>query len=78
MIVNPYADKEADKKDNTELIEMNDVTNADCLIVAVGHSEFKMVAPENIGELHYDGVDERKGLFDVKGLYMLKTLMLLE
>lgn len=70
IIVDPWATKEdAMKEYNVELTDMKDVENADCIILAVAHNEFKELSLEEIDSL-YDSntVANERVLIDVKGL----------
>lgn len=70
IIVDPWATKEdAMKEYNVELTDMKDVENADCIILAVAHNEFKELSLEEIDSL-YDSntVASERVLIDVKGL----------
>lgn len=75
VVVDPWADgKEAQKEYGVELIGMEDVKDADCIIVAVGHNEFKELTIDNIKNMYRKCEDGEKVLIDVKGLYSVKQL----
>ena len=48
--------------------------NADCVIVAVAHNEFRKLGLEKIKGLFRKCPDEEKVLIDVKGLYKIEDL----
>ena len=59
---------------NIKLTKIEDVKDADCVIVAVAHNEFKKLGLSRIRELYRDVSDKEKVLIDVKGLYAVKDL----
>ena len=56
------------------LTKMEDVQDADCVIVAVAHNEFKAMSLTDIKALFKNGEDDEKVLLDVKGLYKVVDL----
>jgi UDP-N-acetyl-D-galactosamine dehydrogenase len=50
------------------------VNNANCIIVAVAHNEFRALSLDDIKNLFADVPDEEKVLLDVKGLYNIQDL----
>ncbi len=75
-IVDPWASEaDAMHEYGVTLTELKDVSDADCVIVAVAHNEFKALSLENIKSLfRTDITDDKKVLIDVKGLYSVKDL----
>lgn len=74
MVVDPWANKEDAKKEyGVELSEYNQVKDADCIIVAVAHEQFKTISLDKIKELYGENVDN-KVLIDVKGLFNITEL----
>ena len=74
-IVDPWASvTEAKKEYGVELTELSEVKDADCVIVAVAHNEFKSLSLDQIKKLFKDSIDEEKVLIDVKGLYKIDEL----
>lgn len=74
MVVDPWANKEDAKKEyGVELSEYNQVKDADCIIVAVAHEQFKTISLDKIKELYGETVDN-KVLIDVKGLFSITEL----
>ena len=56
------------------LTELKDVKDADCIIVAVAHKEFRAMSLADIKALYRQCPDEEKVLLDVKGIYSVKEL----
>ena len=56
------------------LTKLEDVKDADCVIVAVAHNEFKALSLEDVKHLFRDCADREKVLLDVKGLYKVADL----
>ena len=56
------------------LTKMEDVKDADCVIVAVAHNEFRALSLDDIKALFKDGADDDKVVLDVKGLYKADDL----
>ena len=59
---------------NVKLTKIEDVKDADCVIVAVAHNEFKSMSLNDLRKLFKAGTDEEKVLIDVKGLYKVEDL----
>ena len=57
-----------------KLTKMEDIKDADCVIVAVAHNEFKELDIDKIKTFYKDTTDSEKVLIDVKGLYAIKDL----
>lgn len=75
VVIDPWANKaEAMNEYGVELKTMDDAKNADCVIVAVAHNEFKAMSLNDIKNLFKMGSDEEKVLLDVKGLYKVSDL----
>jgi UDP-N-acetyl-D-galactosamine dehydrogenase len=76
IVVDPWASQEdAMKEYGVTLTELSDVKDADCVIVAVAHNEFKALSLESIKDLfRKDLEDSKKVLIDVKGLYSVSDL----
>lgn len=75
VVVDPWADeKEAFREYGVKLTELENVKNADCIIVAVAHNEFKRMSLDEIKVLCKDCPDNEKVLIDVKGLYSIFDL----
>lgn len=57
------------------LTKIEDVSNVDCVIVAVAHSEFKTMSINDIKKLFRHGEDSKKILVDVKGVFKIDDLV---
>lgn len=74
-VVDPWADKkDAMKEYGIELKTLEDAHDADCIIVAVGHDEFKKMSLHEIKTYFKEADDTQKVLLDVKGLYKVQDL----
>ena len=74
-VVDPWPDPEVAKSEyGVRLIPMEEVTDADCVIVAVAHNEFRDLTLEDIKKMFKIGLDEEKVLVDVKGIYNIDDL----
>lgn len=75
IVIDPWANKkEAMHEYGVELKSMDDAKNADCIIVAVAHDEFKKIPLDSIKSLFKESEDNEKVLLDVKGLYEIGEL----
>lgn len=69
LVVDPWADPaDAKKEYNVDLVDMCDVKDADCIIFAVAHEQFKDMSIEQIDTLYGNFPDNEKVLIDVKGM----------
>ena len=75
-VCDPWADSEVAKQVyNVDLVELEDLPKADCVIVAVGHNEFRSMSMMQLKELFKDDLaDDEKVLIDVKSLYRMDEL----
>lgn len=74
-VVDPWAsERDAMKEYGVELKTLADAKDADCIIVAVAHNEFREMGLSKIKELFRDVSDDQKVLIDVKGLYKVDEL----
>lgn len=75
MVVDPWANKkEAKREYDVELQDMSEVKDADCIIMAVAHNEFKELSLDEIDGMFKNMPMKEKVLIDVKGLYNLKEV----
>ena len=75
VVVDPWAsERDAMHEYGVTLTDFKDAKDADCIIVAVGHNEFKAMSLAQIKGMFKDGADDEKILVDVKGLYSVATL----
>lgn len=74
-IVDPWAsEKDALSEYGIKLAKIEDISGADCIIIAVAHNEFKNLSINSIKKLFKAVPDEEKVLIDVKGLYKIEDL----
>ena len=75
VIVDPWAsERDAMHEYGVTLTKLEDAKDADCVIVAVAHNEFKALTLDDIKKLYKAGDDAQKVLIDVKGLYKVSEL----
>lgn len=60
---------------DVDLVPFNEIPKADCVIVAVGHSEYRSMSMMQLKELFKkESADDEKVLVDVKSLYRMDEL----
>jgi UDP-N-acetyl-D-galactosamine dehydrogenase len=75
VVVDPWASgRDAMHEYGVSLTELEDVRDAECVIVAVAHNEFKTMKLDYLKKLYKNSSDEEKVLVDVKGLYSIEDL----
>ena len=76
VVTDPWADVEiASKEYGVELVPFSEIPKADCVIVAVGHNEFRSFSMMQIKEFFKPEIaNEEKVLIDVKSLYRMDEL----
>ena len=75
IVVDPWAsERDAMHEYGVTLTKLEDVKDADCVIVAVAHNEFKALSLDDIKKLFKPCDDAEKVLIDVKGLYKVADL----
>ena len=75
IVVDPWAsERDAMHEYGVTLTKLSDVRDADCVIVAVAHNEFKAMGLDDIKKLFKNCDDSEKVLLDVKGLYKISEL----
>ena len=76
IVSDSWADSDVAKSDyDVELTPWNSIPKADCIIVAVGHSEYRSMSMMQLKQLfREDLMDEEKVLIDVKSLYRIDEL----
>lgn len=76
VVVDPWAsERDAMHEYGVTLTKLADVKDADCVIVAVAHNEFRALSLGDIKALfRKDSADKEKVLVDVKGLYKIADL----
>ena len=74
-VVDPWADEnDAMREYGVTLKSADSITDADCVIIAVGHDEFKSFDIGRIKGFFRNGPDSGKVLIDVKGIYRIEEL----
>lgn len=76
VVVDPWAsERDAMHEYGVTLTKLADVKDADCVIVAVAHNEFRALSLNDIKSLfRKESPDNEKVLVDVKGLYKIADL----
>lgn len=75
VVVDPWANKQEAKNEyGVDLEELESISNADCIIVAVAHNEFKELTLMNIKKLYRNVPDDQRVLIDVKGIFSINDL----
>lgn len=75
VVVDPWAsERDAMHEYGVTLTKIEDVRDADCVIVAVAHNEFKAMTLDELKKLYKNGTDAEKVFIDVKGLYPIDDL----
>ena len=75
VVVDPWAsDADAMHEYGVTLTKLEDVSDADCVIVAVAHKEFKALSLDDIKKMFKSCDDAEKVLIDVKGIYKVDDL----
>ncbi len=76
QVTDPWADPEIARREyGVDLIPFDEVRDADCIIVAVGHKEFRNLPIYSIKQyFRQDIPDDEKVFVDVKSLYRMEEL----
>lgn len=75
IVVDPWANQnDAMREYGIQLTSLSSVKDADCLIFAVAHKEFKEMQLKDLDALYLNASNAEKVLIDVKGLFDLKTV----
>ena len=76
VVTDGWADPEVAKEEyGVDLVDFSELPKADCVIVAVGHNEYRSMSMGKIKEMFKDELaDEEKVLVDVKSLYRMDEL----
>jgi len=74
-VVDPWAnERDAMREYGVNLTNIDDVSDADCVIIAVAHDEFRRLKLSRIMKLYKDCPQNEKVIIDVKGLLLLSEL----
>lgn len=69
IVVDPWASKQdAMHEYGVSLTALDDIADADCIILAVAHDEFKAMSLAQIDKLYAEGTNSQKVLIDVKSI----------
>ena len=69
VICDPWATNEDAMKDyNVELTDINDINDADCVILAVAHDQYKNISLSELDSLFNTDANENKVIIDVKSI----------
>lgn len=75
VVVDPWAnERDAMHEYGVKLTPIDKVDDADCVIVAVAHNEFRQLGVADIKKLYKSVNDAENVLIDVKGLYPIEEL----
>ena len=76
VVTDPWADPEIAKHEyGVDLVPIEEAKDADCIIVAVGHNQFRSLSMSQIRDFFKaDLADDEKVLIDVKSLYRMDEL----
>lgn len=75
IVVDPWAsERDAMKEYGITLTDISEVKDADCIIMAVAHNEFKNLSLEEIDKMYGKYVQNEKILIDVKGIFTIESV----
>ncbi len=75
VVTDSWADKAVAKAEyGVYLVDFDKLPKADCVIVAVGHDQFRSMSMMELKKLFKESPDEEKVLIDVKSLYRMDEL----
>ena len=76
IVTDGWADVAVAKQEyGVDVVPLDSIPKADCIIVAVGHSEYRPLSMMQLKALFKDGIpDDEKVLIDVKSLYRMDEL----
>lgn len=75
IVVDPWAnERDAMLEYGIRLNKMDDITDADCIIVAVAHDEFKKLSVSEWNQYYKNNADRENVLIDVKGIVDIDEL----
>ena len=76
IVTDRWADAHVAKQEyGVELVPFDQIPKADCIIVAVGHNEFRSMPMMRLKQMFKpENPDEEKVLIDVKSLYRMDEL----
>ena len=69
MVCDPVADAtDAKRFYGVDLVDISELKDLDCLIIAVAHKEFRALSNDNIAKMFRNEPNDRKIIIDVKGV----------
>ena len=75
IVCDPWADeKDAVREYGVTLCDLSNVAEADCIIIAVAHKEFKEINLEKLNSIFKNVPQDEKVLIDVKGIYAIEDV----
>ncbi|MCI8858066.1 MAG: nucleotide sugar dehydrogenase [Lachnospiraceae bacterium] len=75
IVVDPWAnEKDVEREYGINLVQMKDIKDADCIIMAVAHDKFRDLNLEDVKKLYKKCPNNEKVLIDVKGIYGIVDL----
>ena len=75
FVVDPWASEDdALREYGVSLLKLTEISDADCVIVAVAHNEFRNISLDTLKRLYKDNKDNEKVILDVKGIYGIREL----
>lgn len=75
IIADPWANEsDALHEYGVKLTKLENIKDADCIIAAVAHNEFKALSVDDIKSMFKSCADSEKVLIDVKGIYKMTEL----
>ncbi len=75
MVVDSWAnERDAFREYGIALTDIKDVKNADCIILAVAHNDFKKLSIEDLDKMFIKAPNSEKVIIDVKGLLNKKEI----
>jgi UDP-N-acetyl-D-glucosamine/UDP-N-acetyl-D-galactosamine dehydrogenase len=75
IIVDPVADADDAKHEyGIDLVDISEVSNVDCVVLAVAHQIFRRLTLDQIDSLYGDFINSEKVLIDVKSIFNSKEI----
>lgn len=75
IVVDPWANKEECLREyGVQLVSLDEVKDADCVILTVAHEQFKTLTLEQLDALYPSVQADEKVLIDVKGIFSKKEI----
>jgi len=70
IVTDPRANKDEVREEyKLDLVDLEAIKDADCLIFAVAHNEFKNFSWDQIDRMFFNGDNSKKVIIDVKGIF---------